>query len=200
MREERWRRYGPRSESDGLGSRLSGKRLQSGTTISSSLTTALVALPLMPLRVRMRTFSTFLSFLTGTVTAPRVELRMETRPPNSSESYVEGFCDLRGEEVVRERENRLGMKGTGRPKGGRKGKKGRKRVSQGYDYGTMNPTMRRFWRRPRSYFYILWTHQMANFYDTGTCESSVQTHSAQYHDTLQRHCVRALRYGKVWIR
>ena len=36
-----------------------------------------------------------------------VEFRLETRR-NSSESSVEGFCDLRGEEVVREQENRLG--------------------------------------------------------------------------------------------
>ena len=42
----------------------------------------------------------------GTVTAPQVEFQLETRR-NSSESSVEGFCDLRGEEVVRERENRM---------------------------------------------------------------------------------------------
>ena len=32
---------------------------------------------------------------------------------NSSESSEEGFCDLRGEEVVREQENKLGTGGWG---------------------------------------------------------------------------------------
>jgi len=86
-------------------------------TISSSLTTAPGegALPLMLLRVQVRAFSTFLSFLMGTVTAPQVEFQLETQQ-NLPESSVEGFCDLRGEEVVQERKNRLGMRGTGRPR------------------------------------------------------------------------------------
>jgi len=58
----------------------------------------------------------------GTVTVPQVEFQLETRP-NSSESSLEFFCDLRGEEVVQEQENRLGMRGTGQPKTGRKGGK-----------------------------------------------------------------------------
>src|SRR6266705_6071712 len=41
-----------------------------------------------------------------------VELRLETQQ-NSFESSVEGFCDLRGEEIVREQENRLGTGGWG---------------------------------------------------------------------------------------
>ena len=56
-----------------------------------------------------------LSFLMGTVTTPQVEFWLETQR-NSSESSVEGFCDLRGEEVVQKRENRLGMRGTGQPR------------------------------------------------------------------------------------
>ena len=44
-----------------------------------------------------------------------VELRLETRQ-NSFESSVEGFCDLRGEEVVWERENRRMGTGTGTKK------------------------------------------------------------------------------------
>jgi len=59
--------------------------------------------------------STFLSFLMGTVTALQVEFQLETQP-NSSEGSVEGFCNLRGEEVVQEQENRLGMRGMGRPR------------------------------------------------------------------------------------
>jgi len=49
-------------------------------TISSSLTTAPGegALPLMLLRVQVWAFSTFLSFLMGTVTALRVEFQLET--------------------------------------------------------------------------------------------------------------------------
>jgi len=64
----------------------------------------------MLLRVRVRVFSTFLSFLMGTVTAPWVEFELETQQ-NLSESSVEGSCYLRGEEVVREQKNRLGMRG-----------------------------------------------------------------------------------------
>jgi len=40
-----------------------------------------------------------LSFLMGMVTTPQVEFRLEMQR-NSSEGSVEGFCDLRGEEVV----------------------------------------------------------------------------------------------------
>ena len=64
----------------------------------------------MPLRVWGRVFSTFLSVFTGTVTVPRVGFRLETGP-NSSESSLEFFRDLRGEEVVQEREDRLYMRG-----------------------------------------------------------------------------------------
>jgi len=51
----------------------------------------------------------------GMVTTPQVEFWLETQP-NLSESSVESFCDLRGEEVVEEQENRLGMRGKGRPR------------------------------------------------------------------------------------
>jgi len=37
--------------------------------------------------------------LMGTVTIPQVEFQLETQR-NSSEGSMEGFCDLRGEEVV----------------------------------------------------------------------------------------------------
>jgi len=56
---------------------------------------------------------TFVSFLIGRVTALWVEVQPKMQP-NSSESSVESFCDLRREEVVQEQENRLGMRGTGR--------------------------------------------------------------------------------------
>jgi len=42
---------------------------------------------------------------------------------------VGGFCDLRGEEVVQERENRLGMRGTGRPR--RRGRMGQEQKNGG---------------------------------------------------------------------
>jgi hypothetical protein len=120
------KKYGPRSESDKLvagspprGSRLSGKKLPSGMTGSSSLSKGPGALPLTALRVRERVFSrTFLSFFAGTVagvpleagTARVAEFRLDTRP-NSSEWSVLGLWGLRVEVVVRERENRLGMEG-----------------------------------------------------------------------------------------
>jgi len=44
-----------------------------------------------------------------------LEFRLEMQQ-NSPKSSVEGFCDLRGKEVVRERENRLGMGGWGNKK------------------------------------------------------------------------------------
>ena len=68
--------YGPRSESVGLadspssGPRLR-KKLTSGLMISSSLGSALEAVPLTLLRVRVRVFSISLSFLMGTCTALR---------------------------------------------------------------------------------------------------------------------------------
>ena len=81
------------------------------------MTTALGegALPLMLLRVWVWAFLTFLSFLMGTVTALQVEFQLETQQ-NLPESSVEGFCDLREEEVVQERKNRLGIRGTGCPR------------------------------------------------------------------------------------
>ena len=98
-------------------------------TGSSSLWMGPGALPLTALNVRVRVFSTFLSFfaVAGTVPTALVEFRLETRP-NSSESSMEGFCDLGGDVVVaRERENRLGMGGRGEmmgPKRRSKAKKG----------------------------------------------------------------------------
>jgi hypothetical protein len=98
---------------------LSGKKLPSGMTGSSSLSKGPGALPLTALRVRERVFSrTFLSFFAGTVagvpleagTARVAEFRLDTRP-NSSEWSVLGLWGLRVEVVVRERENRLGMEG-----------------------------------------------------------------------------------------
>ena len=73
------------------------------------------------------------------VTASRVEFRLEMRP-TSSDSSVEVLYGLRGEGVVRERENRLGMRGTGRPKSDRKGGKGKNEASRveratKYDFG-----------------------------------------------------------------
>src|SRR5260221_14485723 len=99
--------------------------------------------------VRMRVFLTFVSFLIGRVAIPQVEVRLKMWP-NSSESSVEGFCDLRREEVVREQENRLGMGGMGTTKGRSKGEK-RAKTSRVED-----TTMHGFWRRSQSYFYILW--------------------------------------------
>jgi len=132
MREER-RRYGPHSESDGLagsppsGSRLRGKKLPQGITISSPLGTRPGAVPF----DAAQGAGAGLSLLTGTVTARRAEFRLETRP-KSSERFVEVFRHLRGVCVVRERENRPCMGRTGRPKSGRKRKKGENDASQYY--------------------------------------------------------------------
>ncbi|KAI0280244.1 hypothetical protein BC826DRAFT_1076437 [Russula brevipes] len=109
----------PRSESDELvagsppgGSRLSGKKLPSGMTGSSSFSKGPAALLLAALGVRV--FSgTFLSFFAvplEVATATVAEFQLDTRP-NSSEGSVLGLWDLRGEVVVREREKRLCMEG-----------------------------------------------------------------------------------------
>jgi len=100
------------------------------------------ALPLTALNVRVRVFSTFLSFfaVAGTVPTALVEFRLEMRP-NSSESSMEGFCDLGGDVVVaRERENRLGMGGRGEmmdPSGGQKQKRAKRGDKRGLTTVTM---------------------------------------------------------------
>jgi hypothetical protein len=90
------------------GSRLSGKKLSSGMTGSSSFSKGPGALPLAAPRVRV--FSgTFQSFFAGTVADVPLEAGTADTRPNSSECSVLGLWDLRGEVVVRERENRLCM-------------------------------------------------------------------------------------------
>jgi hypothetical protein len=85
---------------------LRGKNEPSGMRVSSSLRRGPGARPFAALRVRVRVFSTFLSFFAGTVPL----LLLGTRP-NSSRRSVLCLCALKGEEVVRARENRLGMDG-----------------------------------------------------------------------------------------
>jgi hypothetical protein len=95
---------GPAGSPPPGGSRLRGKNEPSGMRGSSSLGRGPGARPFAALRVRVRVFSTFFSFLAGTVPLALLGTR-----PNSSRMSVLCLCALRGEEVVRVRENRLGI-------------------------------------------------------------------------------------------